>query len=99
MIGVFVATTLGLIGIVGKVYPDKKAYPREFENGIERELGGPGAVRVSNSAPVTGPDVSPRANSFSGQERGRRRSLRMKAGRLVSFVPTYSPVPYGHPDQ
>ena len=29
-------------------YPDKQSAPREFEGGLERELGGPGALRVSH---------------------------------------------------
>ncbi|KAI1200947.1 hypothetical protein F5X97DRAFT_291740 [Nemania serpens] len=45
-LGAFVAVTLGLCWVVGKVYPDKPSYPREFEGGLERELGGPGAVRA-----------------------------------------------------
>lgn len=46
MIGTFVATFLGVTGLVYLNYPDKPAYPREFEGGLEKELGGPGAVRV-----------------------------------------------------
>jgi NADH dehydrogenase (ubiquinone) 1 beta subcomplex subunit 8 len=48
MIGTFIATVLGVSGLVYLNYPDRIAYPREFENGLERELGGPGAVRVRN---------------------------------------------------
>lgn len=47
MIGSFVAVFLGLSGLVYLKYPDQPTYPREFEAGLERELGGPGAVRVS----------------------------------------------------
>lgn len=46
MIGTFVATVLGVSGVVYLNYPDMVAYPREFEGGLQRELGGPGAVRV-----------------------------------------------------
>merc|ERR1712224_474147 len=46
MMGTFVATFLGVCGVVYMNYPDKVAYPREFEAGLERELGGPGAVRA-----------------------------------------------------
>ncbi|VUC24765.1 unnamed protein product [Clonostachys rosea] len=46
MIGTFIATVLGVSGLVYLNYPDRIAYPREFENGLERELGGPGAVRA-----------------------------------------------------
>ncbi|KAK8929590.1 hypothetical protein H634G_03975 [Metarhizium anisopliae BRIP 53293] len=46
MIGSFVAVFLGLSGLVYLKYPDQPTYPREFEAGLERELGGPGAVRA-----------------------------------------------------
>ena len=42
----FIATAVGLCWVVGQVYPDRPAYPREFEGGLERELGGPDAWRV-----------------------------------------------------
>ncbi|KAH9902342.1 hypothetical protein F4778DRAFT_737278 [Xylariomycetidae sp. FL2044] len=45
-IGIFVATTVGLCWVVGRLYPDKPSYPREFEGGLERELGGAGALRA-----------------------------------------------------
>ena len=43
----FVGVVLGLCGVVSLFYPDTPAVPREFEGGLERELGGPGALRVS----------------------------------------------------
>lgn len=46
----FVATILSVIYAVSFVYPDKVAYPREFEGGLLEELGGSGAVRVSTSS-------------------------------------------------
>ncbi|UKZ53970.1 hypothetical protein TrVGV298_007774 [Trichoderma virens] len=46
MVGTFIAVFLGVSGVVYLNYPDRVAYPREFENGLERELGGPGAVRA-----------------------------------------------------
>ncbi|KAI1437651.1 NADH:ubiquinone oxidoreductase 20.1kD subunit [Xylaria sp. CBS 124048] len=45
-VGVFIAVLLGVCWVVGKVYPDKPAFPREFEAGLQRELGGPGAARA-----------------------------------------------------
>lgn len=48
MVGTFVAAFLGVTGLVYLNYPDKPSFPREFEGGLERELGGPGAVRVSS---------------------------------------------------
>lgn len=48
--GVYIATFLSVIYGVSLVYPDVPAVPREFEAGLMRELGGPGAVRVSASS-------------------------------------------------
>ncbi len=47
-IGLVVAAFLSVIGLVKLNMPEYPVYPREFEGGLERELGGPGAVRVSN---------------------------------------------------
>ncbi|KAM0487074.1 hypothetical protein ACHAPX_000342 [Trichoderma viride] len=46
MVGTFVAVFLSVSGVVYLNYPDRIAFPREFENGLERELGGTGAVRA-----------------------------------------------------
>jgi hypothetical protein len=46
-VGAFILTFLGVCWIIRQVYPDKPSYPREFEGGLERELGGKGATRVS----------------------------------------------------
>jgi len=46
-IGAFIAVFLGVCYSVKLAYPDMAAYPREFEGGLERELGGAGAIRVS----------------------------------------------------
>ncbi|KAK6842964.1 NADH:ubiquinone oxidoreductase 20.1kD subunit [Apiospora arundinis] len=45
-IGAFVAVFLGVCYMIAQVYPDKQSYPREYEGGLERELGGKGAVRA-----------------------------------------------------
>lgn len=50
MIATFVTVFLGVSGLVYLNYPDRPAYPREFEGGLERELGGPGAVRVRTTS-------------------------------------------------
>lgn len=47
MIGTFIAAFSTVVGAVYYTYPDTVSYPREFENGLEKELGGAGAVRVS----------------------------------------------------
>ncbi|KAH7017044.1 hypothetical protein EDB80DRAFT_634858 [Ilyonectria destructans] len=46
MVGSFIAVFLSVTGVVYLNYPDMVAYPREYENGLQRELGGPGAVRA-----------------------------------------------------
>ncbi len=48
-VAVFIASVVGMSWVIGRVYPDKPTYPREFEGGLERELGGSGALRVSRS--------------------------------------------------
>ncbi|KAI1329203.1 NADH:ubiquinone oxidoreductase subunit [Xylariaceae sp. FL0255] len=45
-LGVFITVFCGVLYVVKALYPDRKAFPREFEGGLERELGGPGAVRA-----------------------------------------------------
>ena len=47
LMGTFVAAVLGLCAVVYQVYPDKVSVPKEYEDGLEAELGGPRAVRVS----------------------------------------------------
>jgi hypothetical protein len=47
-IGLFVAAVFTLCGAVYLTYPDKPSAPKEYEGGLERELGGPKAVRVSD---------------------------------------------------
>lgn len=46
-IGIFIATFLSVCYAVKATYPDVPAYPREFDGGLQRELGGSGAIRVS----------------------------------------------------
>lgn len=52
MVGTFIAVFMSVTGIVYLNYPDRPAYPRSFEGGLERELGGPGATRVSGHQSV-----------------------------------------------
>lgn len=49
-IGVFIATFLSVVYAVKLTYPDRVSYPREFEGGLEKELGGAGAVRVCQTS-------------------------------------------------
>ena len=48
-IGCFVAAVFGLSGVVSLFYSDKPSVPRTFPDGLEKELGGPGALPVSLS--------------------------------------------------
>ncbi|KAK4693599.1 NADH dehydrogenase (ubiquinone) 1 beta subcomplex subunit 8, partial [Lecanoromycetidae sp. Uapishka_2] len=48
LIGTFVATFMGLVGVVSMYYPDRPTVDRGFEGGLDRELGGEGAVLVSH---------------------------------------------------
>ena len=47
LMGCFITTVFGLVGIVSLYYPDRPSVPRTFPDGLEAELGGPGALRVS----------------------------------------------------
>ncbi|KAL3423735.1 nadh:ubiquinone oxidoreductase subunit [Phlyctema vagabunda] len=42
----FVGAVFGLCAVISIYYPDKQSAPREFEGGLERELGGPKALRA-----------------------------------------------------
>jgi len=42
----FVSVVLGLCGVVSLCYPDVPTVPKEYEGGLEEELGGPAAVRA-----------------------------------------------------
>ena len=44
LIGCFVAAFMSVCGIAWIYYPDKPAVDRGFEGGLDRELGGQGAV-------------------------------------------------------
>lgn len=45
--GGFIVTFLGVLAGVYYTYPDRQSYPREYEGGLQRELGGTGTLRVS----------------------------------------------------
>jgi hypothetical protein len=47
LLGAFVVSVFALMGVVRQFYPDKPGVPRTFPGGLDRELGGPGAVPVS----------------------------------------------------
>lgn len=40
-------TVVGLCLVVKQIYPDRVSVPKTYEGGLEAELGGPRAVRVS----------------------------------------------------
>jgi len=46
---VFIGAVLGLRYAVKATYPDRPSAPKEYEDGLERELGGPGAVRANKA--------------------------------------------------
>ena len=47
LMGCFITTVLGLCGVVSVYYPDRPSAPRTFDGGLDRELGGKGALLVS----------------------------------------------------
>jgi len=92
MIGTFVATVLGVSGLVYLNYPDKVAYPREFEGGLQRELGGPGAVRVGLRNPPS--SFLTRMLICCYRHGSPVMSIR-EDGLLDAWFPLYIPVTYG----
>jgi NADH dehydrogenase (ubiquinone) 1 beta subcomplex subunit 8 len=50
LLGTYVATFLCICAAVYPFYPDKPTVPRTFPGGLDRELGGPGAVIVSSKS-------------------------------------------------
>ncbi|KAL8903596.1 MAG: hypothetical protein Q9207_003821 [Kuettlingeria erythrocarpa] len=44
LLGCFIGAVLGLCGVVSLYYPDRPAVERTFEGGLDRELGGEGAL-------------------------------------------------------
>lgn len=54
-VGCFVATVFGLCAVIAQFYPDRPSAPREYEGGLETELGGPNAVRVYDQLYLTYP--------------------------------------------
>jgi hypothetical protein len=85
MIGTFISVFLGVSSVVYFNYPDKVAYPREFEAGLERELGGPGAVRVRTDD--TSNDDAQMLTWTTGAQGGRRGPLRHHTARLIQLFP------------
>ena len=47
LLGTFVASVFALCGVVSVLRPDKPSVPKTYPGGLEAELGGAGAVRVS----------------------------------------------------
>jgi NADH dehydrogenase (ubiquinone) 1 beta subcomplex subunit 8 len=52
MVAAFLGSLGAVLGAVYAVYPDIPATPREFEDGLVRQLGGPGAMIVSGADAV-----------------------------------------------
>jgi NADH dehydrogenase (ubiquinone) 1 beta subcomplex subunit 8 len=47
LISIFVASVFGLCGVVSLYYPDRPSATRTWPDGLEKELGGKGAMLVS----------------------------------------------------
>ncbi len=47
LLGTFVAAFFGVLGVVYVFHPEKPMHPRRFPGGLDKELGGAGAVHVS----------------------------------------------------
>ena len=50
LFGTFIVSVFGLCAVVSQIYPDKISVPKQYEDGLEAELGGPRAVRVSSGS-------------------------------------------------
>lgn len=84
LLGTFVVTVLGLCGAVSLVYPDRISVPKQYQDGLEAELGGPRAVRVSCSF-ARAEDVL----TFPGEGIWRRLEIRQqRALRAMSLTET-----------
>lgn len=68
-IGVFIAAFLSVCYGIKLTYPDVPAFPREFEGGLEKELGGSGATRVSGAKGKDTPLMPTTADEHHRQER------------------------------
>ena len=68
LIGCWVASVLGLCGVVSLYYPDKPSAPRTFPGGLDKELGGAGAVWVSSLLSITDTATMLYANICVGAE-------------------------------
>lgn len=47
LLGTFVAAFFGVVGVVYVFHPERPMHPRRFPGGLDKELGGAGAVHVS----------------------------------------------------
>ena len=74
LLGCFAAAVGTLYTAVSFVYPDRPSVPREFPGGLEEELGGKYAKRVSNiSSPYHG-------SLANGSIRHERKVIRLTKG-------------------
>ena len=97
-IGVFVAVFLSVCLGVKLTYPDRPSYPREFDGGLERELGGKGAIRASQTS-VCRVDESLTEQSRPGWRATRSHKYDGKAlciyeEKPESTMPTTKPIPF-----
>ncbi|KAF2707232.1 hypothetical protein K504DRAFT_470436 [Pleomassaria siparia CBS 279.74] len=47
LLGTFLASVLGMCAVVSFIHPDKVSVPKQYEDGLEAELGGPRTVRAA----------------------------------------------------
>jgi NADH dehydrogenase (ubiquinone) 1 beta subcomplex subunit 8 len=45
--GILASVVLGGVYTASLYYPDRPSAPKEYEDGLDMELGGPGSVRAS----------------------------------------------------
>lgn len=81
--GTFIASVLGLCGVVSLYYPDKISVPKTYEDGLEAELGGPAAVRVSITLRDDSLDI---ANMRTGKETWGRPFVEVTALRPLVYI-------------
>ena len=77
------ATMLGFVAIAYQFYPDRPSAPMTFPSGLEAELGGKGALRVSAVCYMSDENM---LTLFVGTSTWRRgRVIRCGERRLVNF--------------
>lgn len=94
-LGMFVAAFLSVCYAIKLTYPDVPSYPKEFEGGLERELGGSGGIRVRIGlfCCAVGEKVS--LTTVTGKSTGRPRTIPERSGCGLSWACTLEISDYG----